>query len=78
MAKKCNFFECRDDSVDQRSKFILHKLLKKMEDLALNKKMEELTLKKKIEGESSCIEAERDIEGEFVALIVSNPLTMKR
>ncbi|XP_059306971.1 uncharacterized protein LOC132058508 [Lycium ferocissimum] len=72
-AKKCKFFEWRDDPIDERSKFVIHKLIKKMEEQAkeLKKKMEEQTveLKKKMaeevgltnemeEGESSCIDGD--------------------
>ncbi|XP_059318731.1 uncharacterized protein LOC132069392 [Lycium ferocissimum] len=58
--KKCKFFEWRDDPIDERSKFVIHKLIKKMEEQAveLKKKMaEEVGLTKEMEeGESSCID----------------------
>ncbi|KAK4371522.1 hypothetical protein RND71_010997 [Anisodus tanguticus] len=41
--------EWKDNHIDQRSKFIIHKLVEKMEEeFALKKKMEEVTLKKNL------------------------------
>ncbi|XP_060169965.1 uncharacterized protein LOC132600663 [Lycium barbarum] len=72
--KKCKFFEWRDDPIDERSKFVIHKLIKKMEEQAveLKKKMvEEVGLTKEMEGgESSCIE--RDVGNENSEMAIGN------
>ncbi|KAL3356706.1 hypothetical protein AABB24_017391 [Solanum stoloniferum] len=72
-ARKCNFFRCRDGLIDERSKFIIPKLVKKIKEMD-KQLMSKVKIMKKMKEMAHCNDSEivemmknsivMDLEGE--------------